>query len=233
MKMKKILILGLVILLTSCVANDGQIVKVVSDEIGAQKGLGAHRIGVDSENGVVTLEGYVISEAKRKEVEQIAYKAEGVKEVRNRLQVRATMGADPTMNLCERVLKSLSAQGRGQTLDAQCEGQTVTLSGNVESEDAAQKAGKAVMMTPGVETVINLLTTAAAPSDNVVDQRVHRAIEMVNEYNLSYYVKGGIVFFTGWVPTADKLERVISVAKMVKGVRNVKSEVQVGGKVNF
>ena len=228
MKFKNTLLPLLFVFLTGC-ANDAQIMKTLSHDIEAYQGLGNHQIAVESEGGVVTLEGYVVSDVKRTDIGRIASRTEGVKEVKNKLEVRKSLDFD-VAKVCDRVLERIS---KGQTINAECDGSTVTILGTVESDDVAEKVGHIAQGTPGVNTVINLLITPAPPSDKVIDQRVRRAIVMINEYNLSYYVRSGVVYFSGYVKTADELESVLSVARKVKGVRGVKSDVQVGGKANL
>lgn len=222
-----------VICLYGCATNDRQIIDAVANNVEAMPALGAHQVTVGARGGVVTLDGFVASEAKRKEVEKIASRAEGVSEVRNNLEVRqsSSTASGPKADLCSSVMDAVSAQGKGIT--AKCEGTLVTIRGRVASEDAAIRIGRIADDTPGVTGVINLLTTPAPVSDKVLDQRVQRAVEGLNEYNVPHYVQDRVVYFTGSVPSRQYLDPVLSAARMVEGVRDVKSTVQVGGKGNI
>ena len=166
MKVQSFFISALFILLSGC-ANDAQIMTDISDNIKADRALGAHQVTVDSRNGVVTLDGYVASEAKRKDVERIAKRVEGVKEVNNRLDVNASLNTT-TRDLCDIVKESMSAQDKARSVSVTCEGAQVILRGNVATEDAAEKFGRVARGTPGVKVVINLLTTPAPRSDKVL-----------------------------------------------------------------
>ncbi len=230
MKISALLSASLFIMLSGCV-NDAQIIDTIANDIEATSGLGTHQVRVGSTNGIVTLDGFVPSEANRKEVERVALRAEGVSEVKNRLEVRQSSAAGATGDVCTRVTETLSAQGGRIT--AKCDGGQVILRGAVTSEDAARKAGRAASGTPGVKSVINLLTSPAPLSDKVLDQRVQRAIETVNEFNVSHYVQNGVVYFTGFVSSREKMDPVISAARMVDGVRDVKNNTQIEGKGNF
>ena len=220
----------LLVILAGC-ANDKQIISAVTDDIKADSGLGAHQVTVGSHNGIVTLDGFVTSEGKRKDVGRIATRVDGVSEVRNHLAVRQPSTSGPQGNVCDRVMEAVSAQGKG--IKVSCEGTSVTLRGSAASEDAARRIGRTAMGTPEVTSVVNLLTTPAPLSDKVLDERVQRAVETLNEYNVSHYVQNRVVFFTGFVPVSGKLDRILSAARMVEGVRDVKSTVQIGGNVNF
>jgi len=62
---------------------------------------------------------------------------------------------------------------------------------------------------------------------------VQRALRNINEYNVPHYVQNGVVHFQGSVPDKGAIDTLITVTRMVDGVRDVKSSVQVGGKQNF
>lgn len=230
MKIKTFLSASLFVLLSGC-ANDTLIMNTIANDIEAAPGLGTHQVRVGSTNGIVTLDGFVSSDAKRKEVERIASRTEGVSEVRNKLEVRQSSAAAVTGDVCTGVQEAVSAQGKNIT--ARCDGAVVTLRGTVASEDAARKVGRIASGTIGVSKIINLLTTPALPSDKVLDERVQRATETLNEYNVSHYVQNGVVYFTGFVPSREAMDPLISVARMVDGVRDVRSNTQIEGRANF
>lgn len=69
-------------------ASDQGIAAAVSAALAADSDVAATNIDVDVQDGVVTLSGVVKSAAARQEAERIARNADGVRSVRNELQVR-------------------------------------------------------------------------------------------------------------------------------------------------
>lgn len=69
-------------------ASDQAIAAAVTAELAADSDTSAMNIDVDVQDGVVTLSGVVKSAAARQEAERIARNADGVRSVRNELQVR-------------------------------------------------------------------------------------------------------------------------------------------------
>lgn len=70
------------------VVKDTAITTAVKAKILAEPGLKVLEIGVDTDNGVVTLSGAVDSALNVKKAEQIAATTEGVRSVNNKLSIR-------------------------------------------------------------------------------------------------------------------------------------------------
>lgn len=68
-------------------ADDAKITSTIQSSFNADSGLQGKQLGVQSENGVVTLSGVVDSDAQRTAASRYAAAAPGVKEVVNNLQV--------------------------------------------------------------------------------------------------------------------------------------------------
>ena len=68
--------------------DDATITAAVKAKIAADGDLNPFNIDVDTQNGVVTLSGVVKDDSHRQEAVEIARSCDGVREVRNRLEVR-------------------------------------------------------------------------------------------------------------------------------------------------
>ena len=73
---------------SGAVLDDATITARIKTALIAAPGVKGMAIDVDTAQNVVSLTGTVLSEAARKEAEDIARKTEGVKEVRNNLIVK-------------------------------------------------------------------------------------------------------------------------------------------------
>lgn len=75
--------------------NDGEITTKLNAQLARDERLGAMDIDVDTERGIVTLAGSAASAAAKERAGDIARGIEGVREVRNELQVSdRTAGSD-------------------------------------------------------------------------------------------------------------------------------------------
>ena len=69
-------------------ARDARIAGSIRADLGKDPAVRLYRLGVDVEGEVVTLTGEVNSARERQRAEQLARKQKGIREVRNRIQVR-------------------------------------------------------------------------------------------------------------------------------------------------
>jgi len=123
-------------------------------------------ISVDTQDGVVTLRGKVDSEETKKTADDIIGRLEGVKEVRNELQIvpperRAEVDARD-----QAIARALDAkfkqdpQLQDAVIDARVDAGAVTLSGQVRNAAARSRAVELARAVPGVRSVRNELTSA-------------------------------------------------------------------------
>jgi osmotically-inducible protein OsmY len=124
------------------------------------------QISVETERGVVTLRGKVDSEETKNAAAEIVRRIEGVKQVRNELEVvprerRAEVDArDQTIaRALEEQLKQ-DPQLQNAVIDARVDAGVVTLRGQVQSPAASSRAGELARGVPGVRSVKNELSSA-------------------------------------------------------------------------
>jgi hyperosmotically inducible periplasmic protein len=125
------------------------------------------QITVDAQDGVVTLRGKVDSEETKKAADDIIGHLEGVKEIRNQLQIvpperRAEVDARD-----QAIARALDAkfkqdpQLQDAAVDIRVDAGLVTLSGQVRDAAARSRAVELARAVPGVRSVRNELTSAA------------------------------------------------------------------------
>lgn len=148
-------------------------------------------IDVDTAGGVVTLSGQVDDATERRQVVDIARKTNGVRQVEDRLSVRAAptvageaeglagaAGADDTSSAASNVMDTpdswittkvqskffLSDDLRGESIEVTSARGVVTLRGRVESRDQRRAAEEIARGTKGVRRVENQITVGTASS---------------------------------------------------------------------
>jgi osmotically-inducible protein OsmY len=135
----------------------------------------ARNIEVDTRGGVVTLRGTVGDYAVRRQAVALARNTEGVREVRDELQVdtsiqeessRAEGGPidDAWIETKIQAKYFLEPDVKGRMIDVNVEGGSVTLTGNVESEQQKTTAEEIAAETDGVKQVQNQLEVRAPAS---------------------------------------------------------------------
>jgi len=124
------------------------------------------QISVDTQDGVVTLRGKVDSEETKMAADDIIGHLEGIKEIRNRLQVvpperRAEVDAQD-----HAITRALDAkfkedpQLQDAVIDTRVDAGVVTLSGQVRNAAARSRAVELARAVLGVRSVRNELTSA-------------------------------------------------------------------------
>lgn len=143
------------------VIDDAAITASIKTKLTFEKDTKARQINVETQKGIVQLNGFVDSSAARSEAEKIAADTDGVKQVRNNLEVRsadrpAGEVVDDAM-LTGKVEAALAADKRTSALrvDIETHEGEVQLSGfarNQAEKDAAVAVARAVT---GVRKVTN------------------------------------------------------------------------------
>ena len=138
----------------------------------------ARSIDVDTSGGVVTLQGQVTSEAERQQALSVARSVDGVRDVRDQLQVAASTASAPAGSAGREAESAIEdpwittkIQSKYFMDDLVKAGQVgvstsqgvVTLSGQVPSAEAKQRAEALAQQTDGVTRVENRLTVGTAP----------------------------------------------------------------------
>lgn len=137
----------------------------------------ARNIDVTTQNGAVTLQGVVGSEAERRQAVAIARNTGGVREVTDQLRVDTAMARsdsrppsgtsrdivtvdrpDPWITMKIQAQYFLDADVKGRQIDVDTRNGVVTLKGAVDNAEQKQQAEQIARETEGVKRVVNQLT---------------------------------------------------------------------------
>ena len=187
----------------------------------------AEKIGVEVDNGVVTLAGHVNSYPEKCNAERAAQRVAGVKALAVEIDVKLP-GADQRNDAdvarsCENVLLWTTYLPR-DSVKVLVEDGWVTLSGQVEWGFQRTTAAAAVRYLAGVKGVSDQITIKPGVTANVVKSDIEAALKRraVNEANaIKVSVNGSEVTLSGRVPTWAERDAAGSAAWGSPGVTNV------------
>ncbi|MBI2435017.1 MAG: BON domain-containing protein [Candidatus Hydrogenedentes bacterium] len=217
--------------------------------------LNPFNINTSTEEGVVTLTGGVNDEIQKQLAEDLARGAKGVVEVRNHITIVPVAYSDKdrrgirqkfvdkTTTAAVKANLLYNREFHGLKIGVETVNGVVTLHGNAYNEAQKKRIEEIAFETKGVERVINNLTIFAPdPVDDAVEHvgrqltdewleaRVETAI-LVNRHlsirELDVEVEGGICFLSGNVDAASERDLAGSVAKAIKGVGEVRNQIQI------
>jgi osmotically-inducible protein OsmY len=158
---------------------DGLITTTIQGKYAASDEVKGYRINVDTNNGVVTLNGSVDSADHRAEAVRLARETQGVRDVRDMLTVGADTAATTGTSVDDRAAGAargagealsdgwittkiqgqyaLDARVKGHEIDVDTKDGVVTLTGSVETEAQKKAAEDMARATDGVKRVVNNL----------------------------------------------------------------------------
>jgi|GEM_PF-1615589 len=206
-------------------------------ELGAQPNFGAHDIDIYARAGFVRLSGKVSSAGDRELVESIARRQPGVTTVQNDLEVAPSKLYEPPSVLATRVRSNLLASQLpgGYNISLSVSGSKVKLSGQAATQQEKELIEQIVRGTSGVTEVVNELTlgpmgiASGRLADDIVAQKVREAWSAdprIDTHNLQVSVKDGIATIRGTTKNHRETDRILAVALMADGVRDIKSELR-------
>lgn len=215
--------------------SDEAMANDITAAVGSEPELQPYSLQVDVSAGRVDLRGKVASGDRKWRIESIVRRVPGVREVRNMLTVgyvntRYTDELD--RKVCEAAmghLDRLVLQDYNVELD--CQGGTVTITGTVGNQKEIYAIGDEVLRAQGVSKVINHLRLKPEMSDTYLQEVVRETLEGKEGLSLSgltFTVKDGVVTFNGAVARHEDIDRILSRALMIEGVKDVQSNVKVG-----
>jgi osmotically-inducible protein OsmY len=135
--------------------KDVDITVAVQGKLGADESVPAHRVDVDTNDGIVTLTGKVSSLRAKQRAERIAENRRGVRSVVNRIEVDPIERTDG--EIAEDVRQALASDPAAESyeIEAAVEDGRVALTGVVESWQEKQLAADIVAGVRGVVAVDN------------------------------------------------------------------------------
>jgi osmotically-inducible protein OsmY len=191
-------------------------------------------VGVEVDDGVVTLTGTVDSWGKRYAAAQAAHRVRGVLDIANDIVVKTpgTPGRTDT-DIATAVRNALiwDVFVPDTRIRSTVSNGVVTLEGDVDTWTQHDDAARAVRNLSGVREVVNLIAIKAPRVDAArVRESIEQALERQAEIDAKrvwFEIKDGEVKVFGTVPTWAEREIVIGAAKGTPGVRTVEDKLRV------
>jgi osmotically-inducible protein OsmY len=146
--------------------HDAALKAAVIRALRADTGVDETDIGVAVEKRVVTLTGWVASEAEKAAAQAAAHRAAGVLDVANEILVRAPFALSGTdADLVRAVRHALEREAGipAAGIHATASDAVVTLAGVVDTEDAREAAEAAARRVACVRRVVNEIAVRGAP----------------------------------------------------------------------
>jgi len=222
--------------------QDARIVAAAKNSYVFKTQLRGEKIGVVSQQGVVTLSGKVGTDNHRTLAEDTVAGLPGVKEVRNELQVVGEPGLDtPDGKLRAKVQSALFFHRHVSATRTKVTAKDGVITLRGEAESPAQKAltGEYVKDIAGVTQVINEMTVAKHPRKAELKRKIDdasitaqlKAALLLNggtsALNTKVVTTGGTVTLTGKAKTRAERELCSKIANNIDGVRAVRNQMTI------
>jgi osmotically-inducible protein OsmY len=191
-------------------------------------------VGVEVDEGVVTLTGTVGSWGKKLAAEEAAHRVLGVQDVANDISVKPPGSPGRTdTQIAHAVREALEwdvfvPEAR---VKSTVSGGVVTLKGDVGTWTERDDAARAVRNLSGVRGVINLLEVQPSP---VTPAEVKKSLEDALERQagreatrITVAIRDGEVTLSGSVHSWAARQTALGAAKGIPGVRNVKDQLRI------
>ena len=139
--------------------TDIQLRDAVLDQLDNDPKVTSTEIGVGASHGVITLTGYVHTDAERREAERIAREVAGVLDVANDIQVRPyTIQTDSEIALAARQMLESRPNVPAGRISVSVTENVLTLEGEVDDNDQRMAAEDAVRYLSGIRGIRNQIT---------------------------------------------------------------------------
>lgn len=217
-------------------SKDRKIASKVRKALQLDSRIEEEKISIQVEKGVVTLSGTVSRHLERMAAAEDAWQVEGVKEVRNRLQVQPDT-VRPAEHIAEDVAAALEKDPRvdARSVVVNVSEGIVRLSGTVASAAERTAAEECAWQTEGVVDVSNELTLSPdrRRPDAEIEQDVRAALDtdarIADPTQINVRVVAGTVRLQGSVSSVDERQAAEKDAWYTAGVVYVENLLTITG----
>ena len=173
---------------------------------------------VDTRDGVVTVKGKARSQAEADRALEIAKSTEGVKSVNNEVRVVASTSASSSKKKSSTTASAKDVEPRNSTpTSEQPKDKTASTSSKRSSSTGTSTSASSSNSSP--DALITTKVKAEYAKDKVVSAtKIHVDTDH------------GVVHLSGMAKSQEEADKAVALAKNVKGVSSVKSDIKVEGK---
>lgn len=194
--------------------------------------LGQHKFTLSYSDGALTIDGEVASQEDKNLVEETVRRVDGITRVEDRLVVTGVGNQPVTGGLARDIEEAIHRAAGLGTYSVQVVhvGDKISLTGTALNEKDRERIGQIAQGVASGHSITNELTLATAPGDAALVARVHEALSREKDIDLagvSISANSGIVVIKGAKNNHREIDRILSVALMVEGVRDIKSEMKI------
>jgi osmotically-inducible protein OsmY len=207
--------------------TDAQLQQDVIAELKWEPSVNATRIGVEVEDGIVTLAGHVGSHAEKCDAERAAQRVSGVQALAIEMDVALSKSSRRTdadiARLIESVLYWTTAVPQ-DSVKVMIERGWVTLSGEVEWEYQRQAAMGGVRYLTGVTGITDRMVIKPTGASSTIKSDIETVLKRRAKADappISVEVDGADVILAGTVRSWSEREMVVHSARGTPGVQNV------------
>lgn len=219
--------------------TDEEIKKDILEALKWQPNIDDTQIGVNVENGTVTLTGFVDDFQKKVAAESVVKKIKGVKALAADITVKY---GDNYRKTDKEIAKALVHAFEWDTsvpeddINIEVRDGWVDLSGEVEyhyQRNLAKRVAENIMVVKGINNVINIKQVLEPNKISEEIKKVYVRLADIEASNISIKVNGGRVILSGKVNTISEKEEAEKAAYNALGVTNVINDIKVVGSQKY
>jgi osmotically-inducible protein OsmY len=210
--------------------SDVQLKTTVDDELSYIAGIGADRLVVAANDGVVTISGDTASLPERHAARQAAMRVFGAKAVTDAMVVRNPDAHEvKDTDIAEMANRMLdwAVDVPAGAVKAMAHDHVITLSGTVARNDQRTAAARSVMYLRGVTGITNSITlNAPAPTSDAkatIEAALRRSAQFHSQ-SITVHIDGAEVTLRGNVRSWNERRQAEGIAWAAAGVSKVKNE---------
>lgn len=215
--------------------SDAQIQRQVLDELNWDTRIKQTEVGVEVDQGTVTLTGTVDSYAKKLVAQDVAHRVSGVLDVANDIQVKALGSSGRTdTDIAQAVRRAFEwdALVPANRIQTTVSNGWVTLSGEVDHLRERGDAERAIEYLYGVKGVVNTITVKPTPvrpaelKRRIEEALTRRADREAERLGVEVDPQG-VVTVSGSVPTWREAQAILGSVRFAPGVRSVENRITI------
>jgi osmotically-inducible protein OsmY len=211
--------------------SDNEIINNSKDQLLKTMKTTTEGINIHCVQGIVTLSGFVNVLFEKNKAEEIVRKIQGVKNVINNITISLDGNCSDKQltELANKNLRNCPFSHRLLGVTAKVSGGSALLVGDTATERDREIAILEVSKTYGIVSVTSDINLSTFKNDISINNDVNMVFmqSKINVNNVSFDVEKGKVTLYGIVEKKEDIERLVTLAEAIPGVKCVKNNLQV------